>query len=108
MDASWGQHLDAELFMGIQAELDDIKLGVAEVWMGGELLAGGYGRAIKHWQRDPQSLAIFKHHAAMVKSNAESVPFLAITTMRKKTLCCQAITSPSSIRWPYPCRWLTS
>jgi hypothetical protein len=71
MDASWGQHLDAELFMDIQNELDDIKLGVAEVWIA-EPLAGGYGRAIKQWQRDPRNLAIFKNHAAMVKSIAES------------------------------------
>lgn len=74
MDATWGQHLDAELFMDIQAELDDIKLGVTEDWMGDKPLAGGYGRAIKHWQRDPQSLAIFKDHAAMVKSIAVSTP----------------------------------
>ncbi|RMQ37046.1 integrase [Pseudomonas amygdali] len=72
MDASWGEHLDAELFLDIQDELDDIKLGVAEVWMGDDILAGGYGRSIKDWQRDPQNLAIFKDHAAMVKSIAES------------------------------------
>lgn len=72
MDASWGKHLDAELFMDIQDELDDIKFGVAKIWMDDELLAGGYGRAIKHWQRNPQNLAIFKDHAAMVKSIAES------------------------------------
>ncbi|SPF11157.1 integrase [Pseudomonas syringae group genomosp. 3] len=72
MDTSWGEHLDAELFLDIQDELDDIKLGVAEVWMGDDILAGGYGRSIKDWQRDPQNLAIFKDHAAMVKSIAES------------------------------------
>jgi hypothetical protein len=71
MDKSWGEHIDTELFMDIQAELDDIKLGIAQVWID-EPLAGGYGRGIKHWQRDPKNLAIFKDHAAIVKSIAES------------------------------------
>lgn len=71
MDDSWGEHLDAELFMDIQGELDDIKLGVVETWID-EPLAGGYGRDIKNWQRDPKNLAIFKDHAAIIKSVAES------------------------------------
>jgi integrase len=72
MDDSWGQHLDLELYDDIQAELEDIKLGVVESWLGGAPLAGGYGRALKHWQREPQNLLIFKDHAAMLKSIAES------------------------------------
>lgn len=72
MDQEWGQHLDIELFDDIQSELEDIKLGVVETWMGDEQLAGGYGRSIKRWQRNPANLAIFKSHAAMVASIAES------------------------------------
>ncbi|MNF84473.1 hypothetical protein D3C84_668350 [compost metagenome] len=72
MDDSWGQHLDLELYDDIQMELDDIKLGVVESWLGDEPLAGGYGRALKHWQREPQNLLIFKDRASMLKSIAES------------------------------------
>lgn len=72
MDDKWGQHLDLELYMEIQGELEDIKLGAVENWIGDETLAGGYGRAIKGWQREPQNLLIFKDHASMLKSIAES------------------------------------
>ena len=72
MDDTWGQHLDLELFMDVQSELEHIKLGVAENWLGDEPLAGGYGRSIKQWQRDPKNLLIFKSHATMLKSIAES------------------------------------
>lgn len=72
MDDSWGQHFDLELYDDIQAELEDIKLGVVDNWLGDAPLAGGYGRALKQWQRDPQNLLIFKDHASMLKSIAES------------------------------------
>jgi hypothetical protein len=72
MDDSWGQHLDLELYDDIQGELEDIKLGVVDNWLGDEPLAGGYGRALKQWQREPQNLLIFKDHASMLKSIAES------------------------------------
>lgn len=72
MDANWGQHLDLELYMEIQGELEDIKLGVVDNWLGDKLLAGGYGRAIKGWQREPKNLLIFKDHASMLKSISES------------------------------------
>lgn len=72
MDDSWGQHLDLDLYVDIQAELDDIKLGVVDHWFGHEPLTGGYGRALKQWQREPQNLLIFKDHASMLKSIAES------------------------------------
>lgn len=72
MDDSWGQHLDLELYDDIQAELEDIKLGVVDNWLGGAPLAGGYGRTLKQWQREPQNLLIFKDHASMLKSIAES------------------------------------
>ncbi|MDT4820077.1 hypothetical protein FQZ97_532090 [compost metagenome] len=72
MDDSWGQHLDLELYADIQMELDDIKLGVVDNWLGDEPLAGGYGHALKQWQREPQNLLIFKDRASMLKSIAES------------------------------------
>lgn len=68
MDESWGQHLDLELYSEIQDELEDIKLGVVDGWMGDESLAGGYGRAIKGWKREPENLLIFKDRASMLKS----------------------------------------
>ncbi|WP_421560426.1 integrase [Pseudomonas sivasensis] len=72
MDDRWGQHLDLDLYDGIQAELEDIKLGVVDNWLGDDSLAGGYGRALKQWQREPQNLLIFKDHSTMLKSIAES------------------------------------
>ncbi|EJM67392.1 phage integrase family protein [Pseudomonas sp. GM49] len=72
MDDSWGQHLDLELYADIQGEVEDIKLGVVDKWLGDESLAGGYGKALKQWQREPQNLLIFKDHASMLKSISES------------------------------------
>ncbi|MFD3301882.1 integrase [Aquipseudomonas alcaligenes] len=72
MDDSWGAQLDHELYIEIQQELDDIKLGAVDAWVSEELLGGGYGRDIKQWQRDPQNLLIFKDHSSMLKSIAES------------------------------------
>lgn len=72
MDDTWGQHLDLELYADIQGELEGIKLGVVDTWIGDAPLAGGYGSAIKQWQREPQNLLIFKDHASMLKSISES------------------------------------
>lgn len=72
MDDGWGQHLDLELNTQIQGELEDIKIGVVNNWLGDEPLAGGHGRALKKWQREPQNLLIFKDHSSMLKSIAES------------------------------------
>lgn len=72
MDHDWGQHLDLELYDNIRSELEDIKLDIVGTWMGNEPLAGGYGHAIKHWQRDPTNLALFDTHASMLTSIAES------------------------------------
>ena len=72
MDDGWGSHLDLELYDDIQAELEDIKLGTVDSWLGGDPLAGGYGRSIKRWQRDSANLALFKDHQTMVFSIAES------------------------------------
>ncbi|UHC80187.1 integrase [Pseudomonas sp. NIBR-H-19] len=72
MDDKWGQHMDLDLYSDIQGELEDIKLGIVDNWVGDERLAGEYGRALKQWQREPQNLLIFKDHASMLKSIAES------------------------------------
>ena len=72
MDERWGSHLDLDLYNEIQAELDDIKLGTVDGWLNDDLLAGGYGRALKKWQRDPSNLAIFKDHQSMIASIAQS------------------------------------
>ncbi|WP_323571168.1 integrase [Pseudomonas sp. 10S4] len=72
MDESWGGHLDLDLYSEIQAEYDDIKLDTVDGWLSDDLLAGGFGRSIKQWQRDPANLAIFKDHRTMVISIAES------------------------------------
>ncbi|SPO54159.1 conserved protein of unknown function [Pseudomonas sp. JV551A1] len=72
MDDSWGQHLDLDLYLEIQGELEDIKFETVDSWMESKSLAGGYGTAIKKWQRNPQNLLIFPNHAAMLKSIAES------------------------------------
>ncbi|QGT80621.1 tyrosine-type recombinase/integrase [Pseudomonas coronafaciens] len=72
MDEKWGQHLDLELYTEVQDELEDIKLGIIDSWIGDESLAGGYGRAIKEWQREPENLLIFKDRTSMLKSISES------------------------------------
>lgn len=72
MDENWGQHLDLDLYAEIQDELEDIKLGIVDGWIGDESLAGGYGRAIKGWKREPENLLIFKDRASMLKSISES------------------------------------
>ncbi len=72
MDDSWGQQLDLELYDDVQAELEHIKVGVVDKWLGDAPLAGGYGRALKRWQREPQNLLIFKDRSSMLKSIAES------------------------------------
>ena len=72
IDRDWGQHFDIDLYNDIHSELEGIKQGVVGNWLGDTPLSGGYGYAIKRWQRDPSNLAIFKSHSAMVNSIAES------------------------------------
>jgi hypothetical protein len=72
MDQDWGVHLDIELYDDIHSEFEDIEFGVVDSWLGDQSLAGGYGRAIKGWLRTPANLALYKSHAAMVTSIAES------------------------------------
>jgi len=72
MDDNWGTHFDLELYEDIKAELDDIKLATVDTWLRDDQLAGAFGSSIKRWQRDPNNLAVFKDHRAMVISIAES------------------------------------
>ncbi|MGO0110839.1 integrase [Pseudomonas putida] len=72
MDDTWGEHFDLELYDEILNELSTIKVDTVGNWMESDLLAGGYGRALKKWQRDPQNLLIFKDHSSMLKSISES------------------------------------
>lgn len=72
IDRDWGQHFDIDLYSDIHLELEDIKQGVVGNWLGDTPLSGGYGYAIKRWQRDPSNLAIFKSRSTMVNSIAES------------------------------------
>ncbi|WP_025754911.1 MULTISPECIES: integrase [unclassified Pseudomonas] len=72
MDDDWGKHLDLELYTEIQQELSEIKTNTVRDWMTNQNLAGGYGAAIKKWQREPENLLIFPDPAAMFKSIAES------------------------------------
>ena len=72
VDDRWGENLDLDLYAEIQEELEDIKLGVVDSWISAEALAGGYGHSFKQWQREPDNLLIFKDHASMLKSIADS------------------------------------
>lgn len=72
MDDDWGQHLDLDLYGEIRQELADIKVHTVHNWMEDQQLAGGYGMAIKKWQREPENLLIFPDPAAMIRSIAES------------------------------------
>ena len=64
---------EMELYAEIQEELDGIKLGLAEQWLSaGEPLAGGYGKNLMDWRSREENIILFKDHATMVKSVAES------------------------------------
>ena len=64
---------EMELYAEIQDELDTLKLGVAEQWLNPvEPLAGGYGKNLVAWRSRDENIALFKDHATMVRSVAES------------------------------------
>jgi hypothetical protein len=61
------------LYLDIQDELDDIKIGVVEQWLAKDtLLAGGFGENIVEW-RGSNPVTLFKDHAAMLRSLADSI-----------------------------------
>lgn len=74
MDETWGEHFDLDLYSEIESELSDIKESVVSSWIEDDHLGGGYGQSLKQWQRDPLNIAIFKDHASMIRSVAESTP----------------------------------
>lgn len=64
---------ELELYVEIQDELDTLKLGLAEQWLiPTEPLAGGYGKNLVAWRSRDENIALFKDHATMVRSVAES------------------------------------
>lgn len=64
---------EMELYAEIQEELDTIKLGLAEQWLcPSEPLAGGYGKNLMDWRTRQENIVIFRDHATMVASVAES------------------------------------
>lgn len=64
---------ELELYAEIAGELEAIKLGLAEQWLSpGEPLAGGYGTNLMDWRSRAENIALFKDHATMVRSVAES------------------------------------
>lgn len=77
MDMTLGYALnesqDLDLYLEIEAELDDIKVGVVSDWLRDDTpLAGGFGENIVEW-RGTQPITLFKDHASMVRSIADSV-----------------------------------
>jgi hypothetical protein len=72
MDDIWGEHMNIELLYEINSEIDIIKSDVVGSWFASDNLAGGYGRSIKGWQREPENLAIFKDHRTMILTIAET------------------------------------
>jgi hypothetical protein len=77
MDMTLGYGLnesqDLHLYLEIEAELDDIKVGVVSDWLRDDTpLAGGFGKSIVEW-RGTQPITLFKDHASMVRSIADSV-----------------------------------
>lgn len=64
---------EMSLYAEIQDELDDIKEGVAELWLNpAEPLAGGYGGNIVNWRSREESITLFKDRKQMVRSIAQS------------------------------------
>lgn len=64
---------EMELYAEIQEEIDGIKLGLAEQWLSpSEPLAGGYGKNLMDWRSREENIILFKDHATMVKSVADS------------------------------------
>lgn len=64
---------EMELYAEIQDEVETLKLGVAELWLNpAEPLAGGYGKNLVAWRGRDENIALFKDHATMVRSVAES------------------------------------
>ncbi|MDR6453469.1 hypothetical protein [Variovorax paradoxus] len=61
------------LYLEIEDELDDIKQEVVAGWLDKTApLAGGYGKNLASWRSREESIVLFRSHAHMVRSIAES------------------------------------
>ncbi|SKC95725.1 hypothetical protein [Paraburkholderia hospita] len=79
MDMTLGYALNESqelaLYLEVQDEIDEIKEGVVDIWLNdSEPLAGGYGESIVDWRSRAENIILFKSHAAMVRSIAQSTP----------------------------------
>jgi hypothetical protein len=77
MDMTLGYALnesqEMELYLEIQAELDEIRESVAATWLSSsEPLAGGYGANIVNWRERGMPITLFKDHKHMIRSIAQS------------------------------------
>lgn len=61
------------LYLEIEEELDDIKEDVVNHWFNdSEPLTGGYGKNIMNWRCRNENVILFKNHAQMIRSIAQS------------------------------------
>jgi integrase len=61
------------LYLEIQDELEEIKESLVATWLNGsEPLTGGYGNNIVNWRDGNENVTLFKNHAQMVRSIAQS------------------------------------
>ena len=79
MDMTLGYALNESqemgLYLEVQDELDDLKMGVASTWLdASESLAGGYGDGLVDWRSRDENITLFKSHSAMIRSIALSTP----------------------------------
>ncbi len=77
MDMTLGYALneaqEMTLYLEIEDELDDLKETVVSEWLDSSTpLAGGYGQSIMDWRSRGESIVLFRSHAHMVKSIAQS------------------------------------
>ncbi|CAG0929124.1 hypothetical protein RHDC3_00991 [Rhodocyclaceae bacterium] len=77
MDMTLGYALndtqDMDLYLEIEAELDDIKVDLVGEWLKDDVpLAGGFGTNIVAW-RGTNPITLFKDNASMIRSIADSV-----------------------------------
>lgn len=61
------------LFLEVEDELEGIKERVSATWLApDEPLAGGYGNRLVNWRSRSEAITLFKSHAHMVRSIAQS------------------------------------
>jgi hypothetical protein len=61
------------LYLEVEDELDQLKEGRVDYWLKkGTPLTGGYGKSLMNWRAREENVTLFKDHAHMVRSVAES------------------------------------